>query len=452
MTSSHHYRVSIKQDPILKNWLKIGSVAFCVSFGCAVTFNHNLAQSAVIGLATIPGVVASLVLNSRQRQQKIDRQLIRKRLRLNELQLKGEILEDRVQISEQDRQLMEVRVQQLHDLAASLNVRIDRDREQCSQLEQQLAILILREQDQQTKIDKLDLLILDRQAIQLASESELAGLQSLQHELKISRDRAEINLRNIQTEIDKSLRVKRDLEIDIQKIQTEQQVELEQHQQDIIDRQLVLQDLDNQIRDLQTPIAELSKIEQDIRDRLEELHNREQHLLENQSQLQNIDSELSDKQVKLAELEAQSIDKIKAIEANNQKLQRTELELADRQAELDNLESKIYAKLEEMDKVEIDLEIAQFAPQPPLVSRNINSIALNREWHQNFIDNPHLAVLQHIEKHGAITEAEASIKLGNARSVRQFANKLEQYTQFLPFAIRVESSAKGNRYLKESHN
>jgi hypothetical protein len=48
--------------------------------------------------------------------------------------------------------------------------------------------------------------------------------------------------------------------------------------------------------------------------------------------------------------------------------------------------------------------------------------------------------------------AEASSKLGNARSVRQFANKLEEYARDIPFSIRVESSPKGNRYLKEDRN
>ena len=55
-------------------------------------------------------------------------------------------------------------------------------------------------------------------------------------------------------------------------------------------------------------------------------------------------------------------------------------------------------------------------------------------------------------KSTAKNEAEASSKLGNARSVRQFANKLAEYTPDLPFSIRVESSPKGNRYLKETQN
>ena len=91
-------------------------------------------------------------------------------------------------------------------------------------------------------------------------------------------------------------------------------------------------------------------------------------------------------------------------------------------------------------------------PKPPIISRGIELDVLAGEWYHKFIDNPHLIILQHIEKHGTITEAEASSKLGNARSVRQFANKLAEYTPDLPFSIRVESSPKGNRYLKETHN
>ncbi len=76
--------------------------------------------------------------------------------------------------------------------------------------------------------------------------------------------------------------------------------------------------------------------------------------------------------------------------------------------------------------------------------------ATNTKWYDGFEDNPHLMVLLHIEKHGAITEAEASSLLGNPRLVRQFANRLSEYSQQLPFAIRVELSASGSRYLKES--
>ena len=172
------------------------------------------------------------------------------------------------------------------------------------------------------------------------------------------------------------------------------------------------------------------------------------------SQLNSIELQSREKQARLENLESQLVTKINEIATINRSLELNQLELTDRRSELAELEAKIYAKLEEMDDVELDLKIAmqRIEPQPPQTSRSIDALLKYGEWHQNFIDNPHLEILQHIEKHGAIAEAEVNHKLGNPRSVRQFANKLEEYTQYLPFTIRVESSPQGNRYLRDSQN
>jgi chromosome segregation ATPase len=172
------------------------------------------------------------------------------------------------------------------------------------------------------------------------------------------------------------------------------------------------------------------------------------------SQLNSIELQSREKQARLVELEAQLVVKNTEITTVQNNLELTHLELQDRRTELADLEDKIYAKLEEMDDVERDLNIAMqhLKPQPPQTSCGIDNLMKPGEWHQNFIDNPHLEILQHIEKHGAIAESEVNHKLGNPRSVRQFANKLEEYTQYLPFTIRVESSPQGNRYLRDSHN
>jgi hypothetical protein len=133
-------------------------------------------------------------------------------------------------------------------------------------------------------------------------------------------------------------------------------------------------------------------------------------------------------------------------------LKIAQLELSSRQAELDNLEFKLQKKLESISELDLADSFQAFEPQPPIINRDLDEIVCLDEWYDKFIDNPHLPILKHIEKHGTITESEASKKLGNARSVRQFANKLEEYAEDLPFSIRVESSPKGNRYLKEDRN
>jgi chromosome segregation ATPase len=538
--------VSNKQPQLLNNWLKIGSVAFGVSCGCTLPFTRNLAQSALLGLATMPGVAASVVVRSRQRQQQIDRSLERGKVRLRELQQRDEILTEQLQLRGQDYRTIELRVAQLHSLVASLNDRIDRDRQQQAQLEQKLATITLYCEEQQAVATKLDRQVQEKQARSLEVDTnfdrlklELSQLQSEQARLESSNHRANLVLGNIQAEIDRSSAIKRELERQIYELQGQQQVAVSSVN-DSIDRQkLVLQELELAIVDRQETYQDITvkveNLEQVISEKSPELTSQSQRLLELQSQsieldlalqhkrsqLEQIESEIlrnhnsiesssrelelaqlelrnslvtetaaaqldrinrqadldrlestiqaklqeidrieatrlqsSDKQIKLAELDAEISARTNAIEQCNRELAIVRLELRDRQAEIDNLESTIQAKLESIDEIELDLAkvLQTFEPKPPVISREIVLDPVVGEWHDKFVDNPHLGVLQHIEKHGTITESEASSKLGNARSVRQFANKLEEYAQDLPFSIRVESSPKGNRYLKEDRN
>jgi hypothetical protein len=119
--------VSIKQTPSLKQYLKIGSIAFGISCVWTLPFTLNLSQSALIGLATLPGAIAGVMVRSRHHQQLGQRQLERGKLRLQELQHRSTILNQQLQSRHQDRQEIELRVSQLHDLAANLTERIDRD-------------------------------------------------------------------------------------------------------------------------------------------------------------------------------------------------------------------------------------------------------------------------------------------------------------------------------------
>ncbi|NJR32723.1 MAG: hypothetical protein HC778_07800 [Chamaesiphon sp. CSU_1_12] len=373
--------MSRKKSSIFKQWLTTGSVAFVASGGCSLPFTQNLAQSALIGLATLPGVAVSRLVRSRQRQQQVNRQLARGKLRLNQLHYRGEILNKQLRSRDKERQEIEIRVAQLQSLAASLKARIDTDNQQYQQLEQQLAALTHHCQEQQTFATKLDRKIQEKQALSLEINTEfnhlqleLSQLQAAKLQTVESIDRFKISLRNIQSETELAIAAKR---------------------------------------------STLDELTAALAARNDEVESSSEYLAER----------LQQRELKIAQLE-----------------------LSSRQAELDNLDLKIQAKRQEIDDIGLEKILHIFEPQPPKVSRNIDSIAPSGTWHDKFINNPHLPVLQHIEKHGTITEAEASIKLGNARSVRQFANKLEEYAPDLPFSIRVESSPKGNRYLKETQS
>ena len=93
----------------------MGAVAFGVSFGCTLLFTQNLAQSALIVLATIPGVATSAIVGSRHRQGGSNKGRGKLRLTLTQLQQHGERLQQQLQQREQDCQLIEIRIAQLQD-------------------------------------------------------------------------------------------------------------------------------------------------------------------------------------------------------------------------------------------------------------------------------------------------------------------------------------------------
>jgi hypothetical protein len=68
-------------------------------------------------------------------------------------------------------------------------------------------------------------------------------------------------------------------------------------------------------------------------------------------------------------------------------------------------------------------------------------------WYDNLPDGVR-DVFLHIEKHGSITEVEATTKLGNPRKARRFAAEFEEHVKMLPFHVQVESAATGKRWIK----
>ncbi len=58
-------------------------------------------------------------------------------------------------------------------------------------------------------------------------------------------------------------------------------------------------------------------------------------------------------------------------------------------------------------------------------------------------------VLEFLSKHGSVTEKDATRVLGGGRQFRRFSRQVAQWSEFLAFGIRVESSAAGKRYVKE---
>ncbi len=72
------------------------------------------------------------------------------------------------------------------------------------------------------------------------------------------------------------------------------------------------------------------------------------------------------------------------------------------------------------------------------------------DWSENFINNPYLAVLWHIDQHGSIEHFEVTTLLNDKKLAKQFAAKLPEYAEMLPFAIDIEVTKTGNRYQKRA--
>ncbi len=427
-----------KKHPIVKQWVTTGSVAIVASCGCSLPFTRNLAQSLLIGIATLPGVaVSAVVTRARHRHQ------ARGKLRLSELHYQVDLLDERLKVKERERQQVEIRVAQLQDLAVSLTDRIDRDRLQSQQLAQHLDSLNYSEREQQERRLELDR---ECDCLQL----EVSQLRSTKQQIGKDIDSARISLAKIQAEIDCCSLIEQNLATDFQQLQ---QQKAEEMRRSTAEQNRVIHELDLAIDSRQLTHQNLS-LEVDLLTKL--ASERASELAVVQHQLSELELAAQSQRSKLDELTVALLERNREIESlpayldislQQRELKTAKIELSCRQAELNNLEFKLQTKLQKLEAVELERALQRLEPQPPQIERHVETSV--GAWHDKFIDNPHLAVLQHIDKHGTIAEAEASIKLGSARSVRQFANKLEEYAQDLPFSIRVESSPQGNRYLKE---
>jgi hypothetical protein len=107
--------------------------------------------------------------------------------------------------------------------------------------------------------------------------------------------------------------------------------------------------------------------------------------------------------------------------------------------------------LDALNVSELDLNDITF-DQEPLSSATAIAINLPAayDWSENFMDNPYLAVLWHIDQHGSIEHFEVTAMLNDKKLAKQFAAGLPAYAELLPFAIDIEATKTGNRYQKRA--
>jgi hypothetical protein len=71
-------------------------------------------------------------------------------------------------------------------------------------------------------------------------------------------------------------------------------------------------------------------------------------------------------------------------------------------------------------------------------------------WQDSFEDENIRAVFIHLQRHGSVTENELTQFLGGARKARSFSLAFEEYLKKVPFSVRIETTASGKRYVKET--
>lgn len=71
------------------------------------------------------------------------------------------------------------------------------------------------------------------------------------------------------------------------------------------------------------------------------------------------------------------------------------------------------------------------------------------DWAMAIADERIRNVFLHIARYRSITETEVGRLLGSPRAARRFAASLDGHLSHLPFAVRVESTPQGKRYVKD---
>jgi hypothetical protein len=98
--------------------------------------------------------------------------------------------------------------------------------------------------------------------------------------------------------------------------------------------------------------------------------------------------------------------------------------------------------------VEIRLHEPGGAPLAVLAVPCEESARVEPPGWQAQMDAAEARIFSHIERHGAITEAEVGQLLGSPRRMRQFARDFDDLVRHLPFRVQIETGASGKRYIR----
>jgi myosin heavy subunit len=396
----------------LKNWLTITAIGFGSGCLLALLFRLELPRAAQVGAATIPALVGSVVLTTRQRREQISYRLAGEKSRLGKLQQHQRQLKEYLQGQEFTYQNVAQQVQYLQSLQAKLYQEVQTEQFRQRELADTKFLLERKLQNQQVQVNQIATTLKQRQA-ELSEVDTLLELRQ-QH---------------------------------LQNLEKQQEQLLEQaglyHQEKV-------QQIQN-VDELTAKIGELNQLRESLQAEIVGKEVMARQLEQQLNQLQDQQTSLQDMVSNLNELISQKQSLFQELDSTIGEHQRIS---TDHTVEITRLESVIANLNSEILLSEQQLQIAQTQLHSTLVDLNYQQaefmVTPVPTWQSYFADNPHLPLLLHLDKHGSITEAEAIHLLGNPRAVRQFASKISDYAPYLPFSIQVEFSPSGSRYLKQA--
>jgi DNA repair exonuclease SbcCD ATPase subunit len=451
----------------LKDWLLVIGVAFGVGLIWSWLWHRHLLTAAQIGGLTIPPVLLSVVLLHRQRHKLVAQQTAAARTRLRKLQKQVQQTSGQLRrrkhhpepLAPQPQEFQDLTLQQLQLQRLQLETQhwqqtLETQQQKCQDYEDYLAELDQKcWQSRATSLELTKLLNERRQQAQ-ELETDIDYRQTLVHKLAS-------RYQQLQQQQALTKRTWQTAQAELNQLQTDMQAQTSQHSIRQIELEQQIPELEQRWETLKIGAVSKEIEVRQLEQQTLQLEDWQAHLT---SQVTELNELISQKQTLFEQVD-------RTLAEHQQVCQERKLELQQLETNIEALKSERLAQEQELLAESTQLssgswpnlisfgesfsshEIAeQFAELSKLGLPHPSSAQpqLSQSWSEQFIDNPHLEVLRHIEAHGVITEAEVANLLGNPRLARQFANKLSEYVLLLPFAIRVEATSTGSRYLKEN--
>lgn len=95
------------------------------------------------------------------------------------------------------------------------------------------------------------------------------------------------------------------------------------------------------------------------------------------------------------------------------------------------------------------VDVVRMEPAGPSVLAAVQRPSAASTWIEEFDEEGVREVFRHIERFGAINEADATQMLGSPRKFRRFSQRFDEYAAKAPFGMRIDVSSGQKRYVRE---